>query len=186
MKLIEGTCRDNLAVAIKLTNEMKERKKFFGGRTSDLMEVQERLPEDLKIKVIYAEHEKEPVAALGWQTIGRIGFPVIAATGNKGLKLRASFLLWWKMIEFYNGKGFSFLDVGGVSSTRNPGGYLFKSRLAGKKNPTPEQYIGRFTASQGGALPLLLNAAQNARNLFKHGRARLAKAVHSISRKQRT
>lgn len=185
LKLIEGTCRDNLAVAIKLTKEMKERKKFFGGRTSDLLEVQEGLPEDFKVKVIYAEHEKEPVAALGWQSIGRIGFPVIAATGNKGLRLRASFLLWWKMIEFYNARGFRFLDVGGVNSTRNPGGYLFKSRLVGKKNPIPDQYIGQFTASQGGALPILLGAAQNARNLYKHGRARLAKSVHSICQRLR-
>lgn len=188
LTLIEGTSQDSLAVALRLAKEMKERKKFFGAGSSNLLKIQESLPEDLKIKVMYAEHEEEPVAAMGWQTIGKIGFPVIAATGNKGLKLRASFLLWWKMIEFYNARGFRCLDVGGVNASRNPGGYLFKSRLTGKRDPRPDRYVGQFTAWKGRFFPFLFRAAYMARNSYKHMRAQIAKVIHarSVRRKRAT
>ncbi len=179
LRLIEGTERRELALALSLLKEMKERKKYFGTGLSSLLDLQENLPEGFKIRVMYAEHEGEPVAALGWQTLGKIGFPVIAATGNKGLKLRASFLLWWKMIEFYHVKGFIYLDVGGVNAGRNPGGYLFKSRLVGKRKHEPDHYIGQFTSCRGRFFPFLFKAAYLARNTYKHGRAKLAKAIHS-------
>lgn len=185
LRIVEGTGHDSLGVAVRLAKEMKERKKYFGAKPSNLLELQKDLPEEFKIRVMYAEHEREPVAALGWQNIGRIGFPVIAATGNKGLKLRASFLLWWKMIEFYHGRGFHCLDVGGVNASRNPGGYLFKSRITGKKDPDPDQYVGQFTACQGRFFPFLFKTAYAARNAYKHTRAVITKVVHSRSTRRK-
>ena len=185
--MIEGTGPDILAVAIELASEMKERKRYFGAGASNLMGIQRNLSEDSKIKVMYAEYEGEPVAALGWQTLGKVGFPVIAATGNKGLKLKASFLLWWKMIEFYHGRGFRCLDVGGVHAGRNPGGYLFKSRLTGKKDPRPDRYAGQFTAYKGRVFPFLFKAAYIFRNSYKHTRAEIAKVLRARStRNKRT
>ncbi len=176
-RIIEGTGQEALGTAVQLTKEMKERKKYFGSEPSHLLVLQQNLPEELKIRLIVAEHEGEPVATLGWQTIGKIGFPVIAATGNKGLKLRASFLLWWKMIEFYHENGYRILDVGGVNANRNPGGFLFKSRLTGRKDPVPDRYIGQFTACGGRLLPLLFRAGYAVRSSYRHMRALVAKIV---------
>ncbi len=184
--LSQGTGTDLLAIALGLGKEMKERKRFYGTGGGDFLEVQRDLPEEQRITVLIASNHTEPVAALGWQTIGKIGFPVIAATGNHGLKLKASFLLWWKMIEYYHELGFKFLDVGGVNAKRNPGGFLFKSRLTGKKDPQPDHYIGQFTAYHGKGLPFLFTIAYTCKLKYKHIRAKAAKFFHSRSKRIRS
>lgn len=179
LRFIEGTDRDLLNVALKLLKEMKERKKYFGTEFSDLIELQEDLPAEFKIRMMCAELDGDIVAALGWQTLGKIGFPIIAATGDKGLAARASFMLWWKMIQFYHDKGFRLLDVGGVNASRNPGGYAFKSRLVGRKDPSPVRYFGQFTASNARVLARSFAMANLAKNSYRHIRAQVARFLHS-------
>lgn len=177
--LTYGTSVDDLTIAINLVREMKDRKKYFGTGSVDLLAMQRDLPEDIKIILLIAHSQGEPIAALGWQTLGKIGIPVIAATGNKGLKLKASFLLWWKMIEYYHERGFRCLDVGGVHASRNPGGFLFKSRLTGKNKPQPDRYFGDFTACRGKIFPALFKVAYLAQKSYRHVRARTALVLHA-------
>ena len=86
----------------------------------------------------------KPVAALGWVTVGTVGLPLVAATGKGALKTNASYVLWWKMIEYYKEHGFLAVDMGGVNKKRNPGGYYFKTHILGKRLNEQPQYIGPY------------------------------------------
>jgi hypothetical protein len=173
LRIIEGKDSELLIAALKLVKEMKVRKKYYGSDHTELLGLQKELPDEFKMWMTVAEYRGEPVAALGWQTIGKIGFPVVAATGDKGLKMRASFLLWWKMINFYHERGFLWLDVGGVNADRNPGGYLFKSRLAGKNFKAPDQYVGQFVVCERRLTTLLFKMAYFFRQAYRHIRIKL-------------
>jgi lipid II:glycine glycyltransferase (peptidoglycan interpeptide bridge formation enzyme) len=98
------------------------------------------------------------VSGLGWPTLGTTGIPLVGGTGDRGMRLNATTLLWWKMIEYYKAHGFRWLDTGGVSESRNPGGYFFKTQLLGKRFVRPDRYIGLFDAWENPLSGLLFKA----------------------------
>ena len=174
IKIIEGTSDDLVQMGLALVKEMKARKKYFGDDYHWLSDLQTRLPDDFKIWMAIAEYQNEPVAVLGWQTLGKVGFPIIAATGDNGLKVGASYLLWWKMVNYYHKHGFRCLDVIGVSAERNPGGYLFKTRLAGKDFKEPDRYIGQFESCEAPVTIILFKFAYLLRSSYRNFRVKLA------------
>jgi lipid II:glycine glycyltransferase (peptidoglycan interpeptide bridge formation enzyme) len=174
IRIIEGTSNDFVQSGLALVKEMKARKKYFGPDHHELSDLQRHLPEECKVWIAIAEYENEPVAVLGWQTLGKAGFPVIAATGDKGLKVGASNLLWWKMINYYHERGFWCLDVAGVSAERNPGGYRFKTRLAGKIFKQPDRYIGQFDSCEAPVTIFLFKLAYSLRKSYRNIRVKLA------------
>ncbi|MQY78713.1 MAG: peptidoglycan bridge formation glycyltransferase FemA/FemB family protein [Bacteroidetes bacterium] len=111
--------------------------------TKEMIEICKDLPEPLKLKLMISNHESKPVAALGWSTFGTTGLPLVAGTGDQALQLKASFLLWWKMVEFYKEHGFTCIDLAGINSEKNPGGHFFKTGLAGK-TAKEVRYLGQF------------------------------------------
>jgi hypothetical protein len=155
-------------VALNLIKEMKERKNFTEfGDMSDLVAIHKDLDSDLKLKLMFCQHEGEAVAVLGWSTIGEIGHLLIAATGDKALRLKAAYPLYWEMIEFYKNNGFSGCDLGGVSNERNPGGYYFKTGLAGK-NWTEQRYAGQFDACENIISNICFRAALFLREQYRY------------------
>jgi hypothetical protein len=181
IKITEGTSDDLLQSGLKLVKEMKERKKYFGATHHEWSNIQKQLPVESKAWIALAEFENEPVAVLAWQTLGKVGFPIIAATGDKGLKIGASNLLWWKMINYYHERGFWCLDVAGVSAERNPGGYRFKTRVAGKMFKEPNRYIGQFDACNAPVTISLFKLAHFLRTQYKNIRVKLANMKAKIS-----
>jgi lipid II:glycine glycyltransferase (peptidoglycan interpeptide bridge formation enzyme) len=133
-------------MGLHVYREMRNRKQFFGGAQAEAVEIQKRLPEALKLNVMACLHNGAPVAALGWVTFGSVGLPLISATSREGLRLNASYMLWWKMIEYYKSRGFSAVDLAGVSEKRNPGGFYFKTHIIGKTFHKPDRYLGWFDA----------------------------------------
>ena len=139
-----GSSEKHYRIALNIYKEMYDRKQFS---TSVDMEkqglVQKDIPESLKMKILICRLKGEPIAALGWSTIGDTGLSLIAATGDKSLSTYASNLLWWKMIEDMKKRGCTFCDVGGIDPGLNPGGYQFKKGLVGKTGKD-EKHIGQF------------------------------------------
>jgi len=146
LKLDCGSTNEHYGIALSLYREMYQRKKF--ARLVDMDNqglVQNELPDSLKMKILICKYETEPIAALGWSTIGNTGLPLIAATGNKAVSLstNASNLLFWKMVEDMKNQGCQYCDLGGIDPILNPGGYKFKLGLAGKSGKE-EVHVGQF------------------------------------------
>ncbi len=132
--------------ALRIYEEMHNRKQFY--TDVDMKEqglIQHDLPNHIKMVISICRLDTEPIAALGWSTIGDTGLPLIAATSNKALSLstNASNLLWWKMLEDMKEKGCLFCDVGGIDDKVNPGGYKFKSGFVGRLGKD-EKHVGQF------------------------------------------
>lgn len=126
-------------------SQMKSRKRFFGHMQQDVLRIHKDLPNELKLKIMLCLYQEEPVATLGWSRLGKICMPLIGATGDKGLELKSSFLLWWEMIKDSKANLADCCDTATVHEKRNPGGHFFKQGLAGK-NAQEVGYIGRFDA----------------------------------------
>lgn len=130
--------------AIKLILEMKKRKNYAEfGTMEDLIRVHKDLPEENKLHFIFTFYENEPVSMIGFTKTKPIGQLLVAATGNRALKLKANHPIYWKMIEYYKKNNYEFCDLGGSSKTKNPGGHYFKTGLAGK-NRIDNKYLGKF------------------------------------------
>jgi len=148
LELVESSGDELNEIALRMHKEMVDRKKYVEFVDADeMVSINKDLPEALKLRIMIAKYENEPVAALGWFTHGTTGLGLISGTGNKALKLKVSFLLWWRMIEYYKKNGFSRFDFGGINPEKNPGGYFFKSGLAGKSG-REVRYLGQFDACE--------------------------------------
>jgi len=158
----EVTGREQLTKIFDVYSQMKIRKKFFGNMQMDVLSIHEDLPDELKLKILLCYHQDEMIAALGWSRIGKIGIPLIGATGDKGLLFKASFLLWWEMIKYCKAQNADYCDTATVHEKRNPGGYFFKKGLAGK-DVQEATYLGRYDAYKSYPAFLLLKAAMAAR-----------------------
>jgi hypothetical protein len=148
LETIWGTSEELYEVALNIYNEMHARKKFTEFvNMNEFKAIQRDLPDGLKIRVMICKFKNEPVAALAWSAIGNTGLPVLAATGNKGLETNASYLLWWKMIEWLKTHNYAWCDFGGIDPDKNPGGYIFKSGVAGKYGKEV-RFIDQFDACE--------------------------------------
>lgn len=141
---IDGTSDDLANIAIELILEMKRRKNYAEfGTMEDLIRVSKDLPEDNKLHFIFTYYENEPVSMIGFTKTKPVGQLLVAATGNRALKLKANHPIYWKMIEYYKNNNYKFCDLGGSSKSKNPGGHYFKTGLAGK-NRFENKYLGKF------------------------------------------
>ena len=148
IEIVVGSDEEAGSEAIRIIEEMKARKRYVEyGEMTRMIDVQKDLPESLKLVIALCKYEGSPVAVLGWFPGGVIGFPFIAATGNRGLELSASYPLFWRMIEYYKNRGFAYCDLGGVNAEKNRGGFIFKTGLAGDKGEV-RSYIGKFEAAE--------------------------------------
>jgi lipid II:glycine glycyltransferase (peptidoglycan interpeptide bridge formation enzyme) len=168
LDIIEGTNDEMCRMVLRVVREMRDRKQLSGGNKNEAIAVHKDLPESLKLRLAVCLNNREPVASLGYTRFGSIGLPLIAATGNKAVKLRASYVLWWKMIEYYKSQGFSALDMGGVNEDRNPGGYYFKTHIIGKRFKKPDRYIGYFDACENYLSLTCFKTIYNARETYRN------------------
>ncbi|MCE5210546.1 MAG: GNAT family N-acetyltransferase [Deltaproteobacteria bacterium] len=161
-----GTTNEHYQIALDIYREMHGRKQFAEFVDMEKHRLaQQDLPDFLKMKIMICRLNDEPIAALGWSTIGETGLPLIAATGNKSIALstNASNLLWWKMIENMKTQGCKFCDVGGIDPILNPGGYKFKSGLVGK-NGRDVFFLNPYEACNDPASSFLVNIGEQIRH----------------------
>jgi lipid II:glycine glycyltransferase (peptidoglycan interpeptide bridge formation enzyme) len=131
-------------VFAKLYAEMLDRKRVTGVLSiAHYQEMQQTLPEKLKIRVMICEHHGEPIAGLAVPYLGNTAQNLLAATGHKGLALRGSYLLHWRMLEWLKAQGCRWYDLDAINHTAYPGISQFKLGFAGTLGWEAE-YLGQF------------------------------------------
>lgn len=164
LEITQGTGVDLYDEGLRLFEEMHARKQFAALTDMRAFRVmQEALPAELKMQVAVCREGGRPLAALAWSVLGRTGLPLLAATGARALETGAAYLLWWRMLEWLNERGFEACDLGGVNAERNPGGYTFKTGMAESRGREVDA-LGDFDAYRPGAGHLAFVAARGLRD----------------------
>lgn len=158
LTVIEGTQDDLYATLLIPYYEMLARKRFVPGiDVNEFRAVQENLPPQQKMKIMICEFEGEPVGSLLGSLIGNKGIFVLGGNSERGLKLGASHLLPWRMIEWMKKSGARWCDLGGYNPEKNPGTGRFKEGFSGKDM----HHIGQFEACENSASTFLAQAADH-------------------------
>jgi lipid II:glycine glycyltransferase (peptidoglycan interpeptide bridge formation enzyme) len=149
LEVIEGA-RDALVDDLIIIYKEMVSRKFFAASESiyKFKQIQNMLPDDLKLKIMLCRSEGKTCAGLAWSEIGDTGIEMYAATGNAGMQSSGSHLLRWKLIEKLKMQGVSCYDLNGINPARNPGTYRFKAELAGNHG-RDVFYLGKYDASPG-------------------------------------
>jgi hypothetical protein len=89
--------------------------------------------------------DDQPVSGQLCSMLGDTGVTLLAATGDAGLKCKASNLLQWDSIVEAHRRGMRWFDLGGIDPEGQPGVYHFKSGLGGIEtdNAGPFQSLPR-------------------------------------------
>jgi len=145
LEIIEGDSDELYQTFLHLLKGLLARKQFVPGVDYDkFREIQKDLPNPLKMKIMICRYEGEPASVMINSAVGNTGIYLFGATGNKGLKLSGSYLLFWRTIEWLKLNGYRCFDLCGVNSQKNPGVYRFKAGLS--KNEVC--HIGQFDACE--------------------------------------
>lgn len=161
LAIVEGSSGDAFRRFCALYRQMWRRKKFHTNVSIEEFEqIQERLPEPHKMRVLICEHEGEPVAGLVCSAIGESAIYLLGATNDEGMKVKASYLLQWATIQRLKESGIRSYDLGGIDPEINPGVYHFKSGLSGADVTN----IDAFSACDNGVSAALVRAGQVVRN----------------------
>jgi len=159
IQIIEGEDDALFAAFHPIYDEMRKRKKFDS--STDLGEhrrVQNALPPTEKMRLFLAKAEDGCNAGAICSALGDTGMYLFGATGARGMKTDASYLVQWTVLEWLKQRGLSFYDLNGINPVANEGVYRFKSRLAGKHG-REVQFLGRFDSYPGPAARRLLAVA---------------------------
>jgi len=160
LSIFEGTGSQLYEAFMTLYQEMLARKQFVPGMdVNEFKKIQQDLPAALKMKILVCAFEGEPVAALVGSLLGDTGIYLLGATGDKGLKLRGSYLLHWRMMEWLKEQGARWYDLNGFNPEKNPGTASFKEGVSGKD----VRHIGQFDACQNVASSIALKFGDHLR-----------------------
>lgn len=148
LRLVERSGDKIYGILTVLYEEMLRRKRFVpGADIHEFRAIQEDLPDSLKMKIIICEQDGEPVAGAVASLVGNTGIYLFGASGDKGLQLRGSYLIHWRLIEWLKECGAHWYDLGGINPDQNPGTYQFKTGLAGESGKDVRR-IGQFDACE--------------------------------------
>ena len=144
LRIIEGSTDELFDAFVTLYREMLKRKNIVGVvNIRHYEQIQRRLPDTMKMRVLICEHQGEPVAGLVVPPLGKTVPNLLAATGNRGLELRASYLLQWRVLEWLKQQQYELYDLDAINHDSYPGISQFKLGLAGRLGWEAE-YLGQF------------------------------------------
>ena len=148
LSIEEGSEPAMFEVVDRLYTETVSRKGFYPGITvRNYNKMQEYLPDNIKMKIMICKFKGEEIAVLVGAAMGEVGIELIAATNTTSLKLKGSYLLRWKMLEYLKQSGCLYYNLNGINPERNPGGYQFKSAFCGG-NGLDTEFLGTFEACE--------------------------------------
>jgi len=170
LSLIEGTGNDLYDSFSVLYREMVARKGFMPGvDIEEFRTIQRDLPESLKMRIMICALGTTPIAALVGSVVGDKGIYLLGATGDNGLRLKGSYLLQWRMVEWLKTRGARWYDLNGYDPESHPGTSAFKAGLAGKHAGKDVSHIGRFDACQSVVSYALVSAGDGIRAVSGKG-----------------
>jgi hypothetical protein len=158
---------------ISIYGELIQRKRFQ--KPNDINEfrlIQKDLPPDHQMQVILCQEGGITTAGGIFSAIGDTGIYLFGATNAQGMHNNSSYLVHWTAVQWMKNKGCITYNLYGVNPAKNPGTFVFKEGLAGKKGRVLN-YLGRYdcypTAWDKGLARVadrLLPKAQKLKNLF--------------------
>lgn len=167
LRVIEGSTNELFDTFAGLYKEMLRRKSIVGVvNIRHYQQVQRRLPDSLKMRVLICEHQGNPVAGVVVPTLGKSTPNLLAATGDKGLELRASYLLQWKVVEWLKREQYQFYDLDAINHDNYPGISQFKLGLGGRLGWEAEN-IGQFQYCDSARSALCVEAGEMLRTIYR-------------------
>jgi FemAB family len=164
LEIVEGSDIDTYREFCGLYQAMWQRKQFYSAVNIDeFHQVQQRLPQSQRLKILICRHERKAVAAVVCSALGNSAIYLLGATNEDGMKLKASYLLQWRAIESAKERGNHFYDLGGIDPVSNPGVYHFKSGISG----ADVSHIGALVACESRFSASLVRAGQAVRNQLR-------------------
>ncbi|MDR3724610.1 MAG: peptidoglycan bridge formation glycyltransferase FemA/FemB family protein [Terracidiphilus sp.] len=174
LEVVEGTGDECVEEFIGLYNEMSARKMFPASNYfRHMKQIQSRLPEGLKMRLLFCREEGTVCAGLAVSVSGGMALEIAAATNDRARQNHAAYLLRWKLLETLKQDGIAIYNLHGINPEGNPGTYHFKRGLAGKKG-RDLCYLGKFDASPGHLDSLLVSLLNHLRKGGEALRSRLS------------
>lgn len=174
LDIVEGSDDELFEMFISIYKQMVTRKRF--AEPNDINEfrlIQNKLPEKYKMKIMLCRSDSEVCAGLVCSLIGKTALYLFGATSNAGLKLRGSYLLHWKLIEWLQDNGCTTYNLHGINPLTNPGTYKFKSDLCGN-NGRDIYFPGRFDACTNPISGSFVAAGDKVRRMYREFRKNAA------------
>jgi hypothetical protein len=170
LEIMAGQEDDSFHALGTIYKEMLDRKRFSGHADIDLYRrTQQGLAPEEKMTVILCKQQGEIVAGALFSAMGESGVDLFRATSDRGVKTYGSYLVQWKVLEHLAGQGCRSYNLNGINPARNPGGYQFKSQLAGK-NGREVQFLGPFDAYPNAVTRLAVSVGERLRPGLKRVR----------------
>lgn len=167
LEVIEGT-EDGLFVEfISIYEDMLRRKKFQ--RPNDINEfrmIQRELPAKYKMNIFLCRSKGVISAGVIYSAIGDTGVYLFGATNEQGMINNASYLTHWRAIQWLKQSGCCYYNLNGINPQKNPGTYVFKEGLVGKRGKDV-YYLGRFDCYPGPISGALAHTADLVMPLMK-------------------
>ena len=98
--------------------------------------------------------------------MGNKGIYLLGASNDTGRKLKGSYLLQWKAIEWMKAQGCKWYDLGGIDPVENKGTYIFKSGLSGKAGKDVSQ-VGQYDLAPNLHTKLMVRTADMLRRFTR-------------------
>jgi len=149
LEIVEGTEDYLFEYFIMIYRELLKRKQFK--EPSDINEfrlIQRDLPFRFEMGIFLCNSSEIYSAGAIFSCIGDTGVYLFGATNDQGMKDKASYLLQWRAIQWMKDNGCRYYNLNGVNPMVNPGGYHFKSGVAGKTGKDVH-YLGSFDCYSG-------------------------------------
>jgi hypothetical protein len=132
LTVIEGQSISLFDEFIGIYKEMVARKRFV--EPNNILQfrlLQQRLPDSCQMTVTLCKSGDTVCAGLVCSAIGQRALYLFGATADAGKKMRGSYLLQWRLIQWLKKTGVRLYDLNGINPARNPGTYKFKVECAG-------------------------------------------------------
>lgn len=132
LTVTDGTSLEFYDAFYGIFREMQKRKQIaeISIDPKKLREIHRDLPLDFKTRIFLCGKEGSPLAGAVISAIGDTAILLLAASSLEGRKVRASYLLQWKIIDWLKIKGIRLYDLGGISPS-TPWVNHFKAGLGG-------------------------------------------------------
>ena len=151
---------------------------------AQLKKIQKNLPEQQKMRVMLCEHQGKPVSGVAVPCLGNTAQAFLSGTADRGLHLRGSYLLQWRMLEWLRESGYRWYDLDGFSQDLNSGDTQFKLGFAGRLGLQAERF-GRFDSSDECASLAFVKAGLRIRKAYTGIRVALNSGLPTAVRAMR-